>query len=510
MALLVGCDGGESGAAGRQGGAAPAGDTVAPSFEPAFPAVEGELMTQSSPDLTDLDRDGVADIVFGSGVDRVRPEQSGYVFSQEPAVPGYVTAISGATNEVLWNAANPGEAHTTPRFVHVDGDGVPDVIMGGREGAFSAFSGVDGSILWRVDPSAVAETPVPYNFFTPAVIRDVDDDGVEDLVVVYSGDDTRLPGEPRDPGYVVVLSGADGSTLAAHRTPDRKESYSAIITYRRADGSEWIVFGTGGETDAGAAFRAPVASLLDGSFDDRAQRVVPAGGKGLIAPATIVELTGDEEPDLALSTFGGRLMVVDGASAEVVWDEQPAENEEAYHQAAAARIGDGRLGLVVSRGIGVFPRYAGSVHRLYDASDGSLLYEYKDTRYPGGAPLAVDLDGDDVDEVLFFSQQYPFGEGGRIHVLQIGSEQLITHEVPTNLASTPRIADLRGSGSMELIVPTWRIAPSEGTPDWRDLQWRLLRLDLSAPEPASISWGGYMGTSTDGHYPASTAAQAPR
>ena len=150
------------------------------------------------------------------------------------------------------------------------------------------------------------------------------------------------------------------------------------------------------------------------------------------------------------------------------------------------------------------------MHRLYDAADGSLLYEYKDTRYPGGAPLAVDLDGDDVEEALFFSQQYPFGEGGRIHILRVGPDELITHDVPTNLASTPRIGDPRGTGSLELIVPTWFIAPGEQQPTWRDLRWRLFRLDLSAPAPPFLTWAGYMGTSTDGPYPPSGAEEPAR
>lgn len=472
-----------------------------PSFELLFPPVEAELLTQSSPALADLNRDGAADIVFGTGKDRVKPGRGRYVFTPEIPVPGYVLAVSGATNQVLWKAPHPGEAYTTPRFADMNRDGVPDVVMGGREGAFVAYSGVDGKPIWRIDPATVAKTSFPYNFFTPALIRDANGDGVPDLVAAYGGNDMKLPKQPRDPAFLLVVSGADGRILASHQTPDGKETYCSPVVYRRPDGAEWVIFGTGGETDAGAAYRAPVASLLDGTFEKRVERLVPPGaGKGVIAPATLVELTGDADPDIVISAFDGRLITLDGATGKVLWQQQ-APGEEAYHGAAVVRIGkDGKLGFFVSRGIGAFPRYVGSAHRLYDAKDGRVLYEYKDPNYPAGAPLAVDLTGDGIDEPFFFSMKFPTAQGGRIHILHLPTRRLITHDVPTNLASTPVIADPRGTGTLELSAPSWSLAQTSEAPTWRDLKAELLRLDLSAKTPAFRAWAGYMGTAADGEY----------
>src|SRR5688572_16666416 len=98
--------------------------TLNPSFAPVFPILTDSLMTSSSPSLADLDGDGIEDIVYGTGFDRVRPVDGGFQFFPEPDVSGYVIAISGKTNEILWRVPNPRDAFTTPRFARLNGDAV--------------------------------------------------------------------------------------------------------------------------------------------------------------------------------------------------------------------------------------------------------------------------------------------------------------------------------------------------------------------------------------------------
>ena len=492
FAIAAACDGGNN-------------NPPQPSFDLLFPAITNELMTMSSPNIADLDGDGAGDIVFGVGKDRLRPEGDRYVFTNEPAVPGYVIAVSGATNELLWKAPHTGEAFTTPRFADVNRDGTLDVIMGGREAALGAYSGRDGTMIWRADRNTVANTPVPYNFFTPAFVHDADSDGMEDLLVVYGGDDTQLPGAPRSTAYIALISSASGRVIVARPTPDGRESYSSIVVYDRADGAQWFVFGTGGETQPGSAYRAPIASLLDGTFAQRAAPLITRGTKGVIAPATLLELTGDTEPDIVISTFDGRLVAVNGATRETIW-EQRTDGEEAYHQPAVVRVAaDGTLGFFVSRGVGVFPQYTGSTHRLYEAETGRILFQHRSQLQPAGAPLAVDLTGDGIDEPFFFAMRYPVGQGGIIHVLHMSSNTVVTQDVPANPASTPFIGDPRNTGRLELIGLSWSIKSGDGTPDWQDLQSQMFRVDLSADVPTFRSWAAYMGTSLNGSYAAPAA-----
>ena len=472
-----------------------------PSFADLFPPVTDSLMmTESSPAFADLDGDGVPDIVFGTGVDRTRPVGRRLQFTGEPAVSGEVVAVSGASNRVLWKVPNPRDAFTTPRFASLNGDRTPDVVMGGREGVLTAYDGTNGKVLWRLVGEDVVETSFPYYFLTPASIGDVNGDAVVDFVDTYGGNDTRMPNEARDAGYVVVVSGADGKVLKVNAVPDSAETYASPVVYRRRDGTSWMIFGTGGETKPGAEYRVPVSSLLDGTFAARVERLVPKGSKGVIAPPTLVDLNGDRELDVVVSTFDGRLVALDGATGKTLW-QHDTPTEETYHSAAVVRLGGDKLGLFVSRGIGAFPRYVGTVHRLYDASNGQQIYEYRDPNFPGGAPLAVDLTGDDMDEPIFFSIRFPAAQGARIHVLHVPTRRLITHDVTSNLWSTPAVADVRGTGQLELVALSWlQGARGDGSMARPDYQWSLLRLDLAAKTPSSRTWAGYMGTEADGQY----------
>ncbi|NJD10419.1 MAG: hypothetical protein FIB01_08295 [Gemmatimonadetes bacterium] len=473
----------------------------APTFAELFPPVTVDLATFSSPALTDLDRDGVDDIVFGSGRDRTMPAQGRYYFAKEPDPAGYVTAVSGQTGQLLWKAPHTGDAHTVAIFADLNRDSVPDVFMGGREGAFAAFNGRDGQVLWRVQRAELPITPEPYNFFTPVVIGDRNADGVPDVAVVYGGDDTRLPNTPRDPAFLLVVSGGDGRVLATNMTPDKKESYQGLVTYRRPDGQEWLYYATGGESDGGSAYRVPVVALLDGTFAARSEQLVtPGEKKGVMAPPTFIELTGDNDPDMVISTFDGRLVAISGSDRKQLW-EHVTTGEESYHQPAVVRIEqNGRLGLLVSRGVGIFPQYKASVHRLFDARNGNVMYEYRDDFSPGGAPLAVDLTGDGIDELIFFSVRYPRAQAARIHILHAPSKTLIAHDVSVNLTTTPVLADPRRTGKLELIGVAWGIKPGTGTPTWRDLYTQLIRLDLNVPTPKYLTWSQYMGTGRDGMY----------
>jgi hypothetical protein len=103
-------------------------DADEPVVYPSPPTLEegwearGEYIIFSSPRSVDFEGDGVKEVVTGPGVEFVTQELGG---------AGYVSARDGRTGVERWAAAGTNDLVGSACFVELDGDGVPDVVIGG-------------------------------------------------------------------------------------------------------------------------------------------------------------------------------------------------------------------------------------------------------------------------------------------------------------------------------------------------------------------------------------------
>ncbi|WP_041616255.1 PQQ-binding-like beta-propeller repeat protein [Spirosoma linguale] len=198
--------------------------------------------TFSSPRVTDLNRDGVGDIVVGLGRQEFQ------------ACDSAIVALNGKTGELLWKKTAADQIFGSAILIDLNKDGVQDVIIGGRRGELQAINGPDGRILWRFDKrSKPKKVDKWYNFYNPQLIPDQDGDGLDDILISNGGDVTVEAYNPKRPnGMLVVLSSKDGHVLAEALVPDGKETYMSVSVLNEPDGSDpRIIFGTGGETLGG-------------------------------------------------------------------------------------------------------------------------------------------------------------------------------------------------------------------------------------------------------------------
>ena len=96
----------------------------------------------SSPRMSDLNGDGVKDVVFGGGGDNLvaLPIQYGYM------------ALNGINGELLWVVESQAQVFTSPCFVRITADETDDVVMGGRFGELKAIDGSTGDVIWEFFP----------------------------------------------------------------------------------------------------------------------------------------------------------------------------------------------------------------------------------------------------------------------------------------------------------------------------------------------------------------------
>ena len=202
-------------------------------------------MSETSTQLYDANKDGVNDIL--SVVD-VTPCQ------------GKVLALNGLDGSTIWERAINFPAFAIRCVLDVNSDGSLDCLVSGRIGGFVALDGKDGTILWYVDPSIVF---APYNFYFPLVLADMNNDGVDDIVNIHGGDSKYKPAQhDRSPAFLVAISGKTGQKLMEPiLMPDGRESYFSPVLFAMNSSSEFLLFGSGGETVPGSLWAVELNSL---------------------------------------------------------------------------------------------------------------------------------------------------------------------------------------------------------------------------------------------------------
>ena len=437
--------------------------------------VGGDFRILSSPRVADLNSDGILDIVVGHGNENV-PKA------------GFVTAHDGATGAELWRVETRDEMFGSPGLGQLTDDAIPDVVIGGRNAELYAIDGATGEVLWSFYPEGNARSDGWFNFYTPQFLDDLDGDGFADLLVANGGDSTLPAFFPRPPGHLMILSGRSGAIIAAGQTPDGGETYLSALTYRRtSDGEQIVVFGTGGETQPGSLWVTEQSGVADGDLAPSRQIIAPQSDRGMVAPPSLTDLTGDGTADIIAATFDGRLIAIDGESFGVLWSLDFPNAETWASPALGFFDEDDVPDVFAAFSLGRLPNYTESILVAVSGSTGEVLWQASFEQPLLSSPLAVDLSGNGRDEIIITLS--PTMEGDQV-VLQIDPDGWRATELLRRRArsfGTGLIADLDNDGRLELI--------STG---FDDDGWFLERRALGAPTPSRISWGAYLGSNYDG------------
>ncbi len=173
----------------------------------------------------DVNADGFVDVVVGA-----RSEDPGLSFINS----GLAYVMSGADGSVILTLASPNPEYwgffgsdVAGTGGDVDGDGIPDVIVGAPyedpgtspvdAGRAHVFSGADGSLVYTMF-SPVEEDGGQFGSVVGSIGGDVNSDGIVDLLV---SSPNESPGtSPYAAGRVHVFSGANGSYLYSLVSPN--------------------------------------------------------------------------------------------------------------------------------------------------------------------------------------------------------------------------------------------------------------------------------------------------
>jgi outer membrane protein assembly factor BamB len=309
-----------------------------------------------APRAVDLDDNGDLEVVIAGG--------------NEMPMFGEVVAVDAKTGAVRWAAPADAELYSSPVFVDINGDGVKDVVAGGRQATLIAVDGANGHLLWSFNDATPDRYDFLYNFYTPVVIADQTGDGVPDLLVANGGADGIPPREPRPPAGLGVVNAVDGTPVAFALVPDAQETYmSPIVLPDDGAPSPTILFGTGGETWSGALWETSLADVMAGDISG-ARELVTGMGKGMIAPPALADVDGDGRLDIIVATFDGRLIALDGATNDVIWQRDFEDAESFTTPVLGFFDGDDVPDVFAVFLHGTFPYYVSAERVLLSGRDG--------------------------------------------------------------------------------------------------------------------------------------------
>ncbi len=448
----------------------------------------------SSPRVTDLNEDGVGDIVIGVGR------------TEFHACDSAVIALDGVNGKMLWRVPSIDHIFISASLMDITEDHIPEIFIGGRSAQLMAINGKTGEVIWQFDRSQGGIKW--FNFYNPQFITDQDGDGTKDILISNGGNVMILPKvtEGRYPGNLVVVSGKTGKLLARASMPDGKETYMSVAAIPTHDGKDYkVIFGSGGETIGGHLYATTLSEIMKGDLS-MAKNLDHSPDKGYIAPPLWIDINHDGTHDIIANAVEGKLLAFDGKTYKKIWAVK-MPNTEAYSSIAPGFFtGDDKVpDFFVTYAVGEWPDLGWSQQFMVNGANGKIAYTDSLGNYQTSTPVIIDLDNDGRDEAILNLNVLVFDELDNKTMLNMNVIiDFKTNEVlqpwdgypGSNLASTPWIGDMDKDGLLDIVY-------CHGTNLKKTYSFdgiRITRVATDIQIKSEIKWGSYMGSNYNGIY----------
>ncbi|MBX2817074.1 MAG: PQQ-binding-like beta-propeller repeat protein [Saprospiraceae bacterium] len=457
--------------------------------------------SQSSPMAADLNGDDILDIIIGAGENEYEKSAQG------------ILAFDGSTGEIIWQAPCKDQIFNSPTLVDINSDNTSDIIIGGRSSQLLGLDGKSGKRVWEYDPTTYSSHPIlkyaNKNFYNSVLVPDSNGDGLEDILISNGGNHEVFPhvSKGREVGVLLVLDSKTGGVIAADTMPDGGETYMSPIYVEQKNGSKHIVFGTGGETFSGSLYIARLEDLLDNNLS-KSKEIATETSHGFISPPVFADVTDDNIFDVIAISHGGTMSAINGESLETIWQYAIPATESSNGLAIGNFTEDHIPDVFTFVSKGKWPWNTGSYQIMLNGHTGELEYIDSVGCPRISSPVVYDLNGDDIDEVIFSLDSFDCQGFTSLPPKNILSslvsidfqKRAITHIDRKggikNVFSTPLLSDLDGDGYLDIVHANFHHSENLGLLIFDGMYISRMITHTKIVKP--IRWGSYMGSNGDG------------
>ena len=433
---------------------------------------------EGSPTVCDLDGDGRLEALVPISVFD-QPDKS------------YLIALDAITGSLVWQSAMGGASYSYPYCVDVNGDGVEDLLVGGRTMDVAALSGVDGERLWSLAQTYPDEFPGNDSSGNTSSVAGASIEA-QTLFVSAGGGNSHAPGR-------LLALRPDGSLLQTWFEPANQLVYSSPAVVRLFTGELLVAIGSGGEKSPGRLHWLQFDESTD-RFSYRAGIASACLEGGFIASPMWGDLTGDALPELVGTDFCGGVHAVsiDGSR---LWSYADEVLYGTANPLLADLTGDGTFDVVAAFHSFNFSipetweRVTSAVVVLHGLT-GDLLWRTELSTILFASPISADFDLDGVEDVWLVGTGLPNQES-EFTVLSGTSGELLYTKVGGGGFGTPVLGDFDRNGSIDVLFTEMESVEDPVGPG------HILRMEFpDRPYTPTASFSGFRGIPVhSGHRP---------
>lgn len=344
-----------------------------------------KMASESPIRKSDLNGDGVEDIILGYGIDLDDFTENGVTSSgskkmacfssksgETVTCEGGILALNGVTGDFIWQRWTAFNVFSIFCNVDLNGNAKNDCVASGRGGLIIAINGETGNLIWTLkeSPEDLPENELIIDLYTVNPIRDLDGDGVVDIVAVHveENEDSRT-------GHIRLISGINGKLIKSIPTPNGEEVFVPLQLLTGLDGLEQLLILTGGQNTPGGVYITSLESVLQGK-DVKFLTVYRNKFSGFMSPAVLTDVTLDGVQDIILSSFNSTAYAFDGKTYQMLWNYTFPSSESVSSIVPGYFDRDNISDIMIKYNTGPgFPVYYYSQTAVLSGFNGSLLLD---------------------------------------------------------------------------------------------------------------------------------------